>query len=117
MGKKDAQTQRVTQIFEMCLALEWKPRWKSSGNNILDPIFHLRLHAKLINLVRNGQLTRSAPTAENINKDHHDPAYPEEQIGHICTVNVNQSYFRNAASLQYGAQLQPATENQEGTRL
>lgn len=92
-----------------------KASLKSSGNNILDPIFHLRLAAKLINLVWNGQLARSAPTAENINKDHHDPAYPEEQIGHICTVNVNQSYSRNALLLRNMVlQPQPAAENHAG---
>lgn len=78
---------------------------KHPGNTILDPIFHHRLAAKLINLVWNGQLARTVPTAEHINKDHDDSTYPDEQIGHICTLTVNQSYVRDGlpASPQYGA--------------
>lgn len=73
---------------------------RSSGRSILDPIFHCRLAAKLINLVWNGQFALSVPTAENINKDHCDPTYPEEQIGHICTVSVNQSNFQHVQLLK-----------------
>lgn len=78
---------------------------KHPGNTILDPIFRRRLAAKLINLVWNGQLARTASTAEHINKDHGDSTYPDEQIGHICTLTVNQSYVRDGlpASPQYGA--------------
>lgn len=78
---------------------------KHPGNTILDPIFHHRLAAKLINLVWNGQLARTVPTAEHINKDHDDSTYPDEQIGHICTLTVNQSYVGDGlpASSQYGA--------------